>query len=327
MFFSDSSRNSSTATAAPEREPVAYTWFKMPEINRATHREIGRSGAGWTFETICRLIHHIGRVGRPGPKKAARELGRLGVGLQAIADEAGISVAKVRRDLVKLVEIGVVAVSRRNVTYVADPATGRITENRTGRSMPVTVFLTVGPEHLRTKAGEDRPARNQAKLAPPTPTNLEGPGLHDRDHSGGAIQRERNTERTPTGDADGIGTPTAGPEAGLRAGRGTATAEPPATPKGPQIASESLAARTSQDDTTEAGLPESIGQRLSRPAGPKPRQPRASRQDDAPGPQAWVGDNDDRFRATIERERRAQEQRDAEDAAWRREREAGEAAA
>lgn len=199
--------------------PAEYPWFKMPDLNRATHRRLGKLGAGWTFETIRRLVHHVGRVGRPKAKKAARELGRLGVGLQAIADEAGVSVAKVRRDLVKLVEIGLVVVSRRNVTFEADPATGKIRENRTGRSMPVVVFLTIGPEHCRTKAGQERPAANPTKMAPANPATVIGPGMHDRDHSGGAIQREEITERTPVGDAVGIGTPPAVPGGRLPAAK------------------------------------------------------------------------------------------------------------
>jgi hypothetical protein len=183
---SDVSR--ATTAAAWKKDTYAYCFIRtMPDLNRSTHRLLGQSGAGWTFETICRLVHHVGRVGKPQAKQAAKDLGRLGVGLQAIADEAGISVAKVRRDLIKLVDLGLVAVSRRNVQFQADPATGRIKENRTGRSLPVIVFLTVGPEHCRTKPGQDQPAS--------TPAKLEGGGAPDRDHSGGAIQRDRNTER------------------------------------------------------------------------------------------------------------------------------------
>jgi len=290
----DVSESPATAT---EGEPACYHWFKMPDLNRATHRRLGQSGAGWTFETICRLVHHVGRVGRPQARKAARDLGRLGVGLQAIADEGGISVAKVRRDLVKLVDLGLVAVSRRNVTFTVDPATGKIVENRTGRSLPVTVFLTIGPEHCRTKASQDRPAANPSKMAPSNPAILEGPGLHDRDHFGGAIQREENTKRRPDGDAVGIGTPPAEPGAGLAAGE-----EP-----GTQATASASISRQKDDD----GLPVRIG-RISVPAAKEPSRPRRRTGSQFPEDhgievRVWQGaDEEARIRMLADMERRRQ---------------------
>jgi hypothetical protein len=283
-------------------QAVSFHWFKMPELSRATHRLLGKSGAGWTFETICRLLHHVGRVGRPQAKQAAKDLGRLGVGLQAIADEAGVSVAKVRRDLVKLVDLGLVAVSRRNVTFSTDPATGKIVENRTGRSLPVTVFLSVGPEHCRTKAGQDRPG-NPVKTASPHPVTVDGPGLHDRDHSGGAIQRERNTKRTPVGLAAGVGQPQAAQEAGLAAGKA------------------GQAGDTVRQDAKHDDLPPAIG-RICRPAGkaacakPKGQRPLP---EDHREPLAFAGKAADAFAATQKRLAAEQAAREAEDARWRQE--------
>lgn len=272
---------SQVSDSTAERESTSYHWFKMPDLNRATHRRLGQSGAGWTFETICRLVHHVGRVGRPQARKAAKELGRLGVGLQAIADEAGVSVAKVRRDLVHLVDLGLVAAIRRNVEFKLDPATGKIIENRKGRSLPVVVMLNVGPEHLRQKAGQAEPAANPPRMAPSNPVTVAGPGVHDRDHSGGAIQRDRNTKRTPAGDAVGIGTPPAGQEAGLPAGEAGGH---PAAKAGQER--EIIPVDAAGDD-----LPPSVG-RISRPAA-KAAPPRQSgRQrfpEDRREPQTWSG--------------------------------------
>lgn len=297
---------SQTPTTAAEGEH-RYPWIRtMPDLNRATHRSLGKSGAGWTFETICRLVHHVGRVGRPQARKAARDLGRLGVGLQAIADEAGVSVAKVRRDLVKLVDLGLVAVSRRNVTFTVDPASGKIVENRTGRSLPVTVFLTIGPEHCRTKAGQAR-AANPATVAPSNPAILEGQGMHDRDHLGGAIQRDCETERTPDGLAAGVGRPQASGEAGLAAGDELATREPASAGIGRENASQSRlpAAKAPGLTAGKAGheggavrvdaehddLPQPVG-RICRPAG-KPAAPRQAGKKSFPEdhrePNVWSG--------------------------------------
>lgn len=298
----------------------AYHWFKMPDLNRSTHRRLGQrsrsnpdgTGAGWTFQTICRLVHHVGRVGRGTSKKAAREAGRLGVGLQAIADEAGISVAKVRRDLIRLVDLGLVAVTRRNVTFKADPATGKIVENRTGRSLPVVVFLTIGPEHLRTKEGQDRPAANPSKMAPASPSNLEGQAVPDRDHLGGGIQREKKTERRPDGDAVGIGTPPAIEAAGLTAGQGTATTETSRPATGRPEASQGRHDRQPAIEATD-GLPPRIGQACL-PAGKAPRHRPASGRpfpEDHREPNAWTGPDEEarrRMLARMEEQRR----RDAE---------------
>jgi hypothetical protein len=313
-------------TTATEGERASYHWFKMPDLNRATHRRLGQCGAGWTFETICRLVHHVGRVGRPKAKKAAREFGRLGVGLHAIADEAGISVAKARRDLVKLVDLGLVAVSRRNVTFHIDPATGKIVENRTGRSLPVTVFLTVAPEHCRTKAGQDRQAASPTKMAPSSPAILEGPGLPDRDHFGGGIQRERNSERRPNGGAVSTGTPPAEPGAGLPAGEEPGTREQAATACGlPEASQRRLpAAKAAGHSAGQAGqemvtvrmdadhddLPPAVG-RISRPAGKAPSPPRRHErqlpEDHGIEHRAWQGAAEEsRLRMLAEMERRRQ---------------------
>lgn len=298
-MFAAISQASAAADAASEAVQATYHWFKMPDLNRDTHRRLGQSGAGWTFETIRRLTHHVGRVGRPKAKKAARDLGRLGVGLQAIADEAGHSVAKVRRDLVKLVDLGLVAVVRRNVTFKANVATGRIEENRTGRSLPVVVYLTIGPEHLRTKAGHDR-AANPSNPAPANPATVEGQAMPDRDHLGGGIQRESQSERTPDGDAVGIGTPPASQGAGLTAGGNPASTAPATTVIGRPTASQAV-----REDDGHDGLPPRIG---SLPAGKAPRQERRQRfTEDQRDPNVWDGHAEEcrrRMMAELEERRR-----------------------
>lgn len=296
MVFAVSAVVSQTPTTAAEGELASYHWFKMPDLNRATHRRLGQTGAGWTFETICRLVHHVGRVGRPQARKAARDLGRLGVGLQSIADEAGVSVAKVRRDLVKLVDLGLVAVSRRNVTFTVDPASGKIVENRTGRSLPVTVFLTIGPEHGRTKAGQDRSA-NPAKAAPANPVTVEGSTVPDRDHPGGAIQRDCETERTPDGRACGLGRPQASQEAGLAAGEQPGGLAAASAVIGRQTASQSVRQsagqagqerRVARVDDEHDELPPRIG---SLPARKKARRKAGKKSftEDHREPNVWGG--------------------------------------
>jgi hypothetical protein len=210
----------SRPAAALTPAPTGYPWVKgLPDLNRQTTRLIGESGAGWTFTTICSLLHHIGRVGRPRARHEAKERQRLSVGLAAVADTAGLSIGKVRRDCTKLAKLGLIVTIRPNVTMERDLETGRLKENRTGRSKATVIVLTVCQEHLRQKAS---PPIGQAvsppRMAPSSPTRLGGLPAHDSVHPGGAIQRDRNTKRTPDGLAVGIGQPQAEGEAGLPAG-------------------------------------------------------------------------------------------------------------
>jgi hypothetical protein len=210
----------SRTPAALTPAPTGYPWIKgLPDLNRQTTRLIGESGAGWTFTTICRLLHHIGRIGRPRARQEAKERQRLSVGLAAVAEEAGLSIGKVRRDCTKLAKLGLIVTIRPNVTMERDLETGRLKENRTGRSKATVIVLTVCQEHLRQKASPPvGQAVSPTRMAPSSPTRLGGLPAHDSVHPGGAIQRDRNTKRTPDGLAVGIGQPQAEGEAGLPAG-------------------------------------------------------------------------------------------------------------
>lgn len=190
---------------------TGWYYVQVPDLNTATHRLIGKAKAGWTFETICRLIHHVGRVGTAKAKRAAKADQQLGVGLAAIADESGQSLNKVRRDCAALADMGLIVVTHPNVVMIRD-ADGRLTENRTGRSKATVIHLTITQDHLR------QPAASRSRLA--------GQAAANSVHPGTAIQTNLNTERTPDGDAVGIGTPPAAQDAGLPAGEAPASILP-----------------------------------------------------------------------------------------------------
>lgn len=216
---------------------TGWYYVQVPDLNTATHRLIGKAKAGWTFETICRLIHHIGRVGTTKAKRAAKADQQLCVGLAAIADESGQSLNKVRRDCDALAELGLIVVTHPNVVMVRD-AEGRLTENRTGRSKATVIHLTITQDHLR------QPAASRSRLA--------GQAAANSVHPGTAIQRDLNTERTPDGGADSVGTPPAA-EAGLTAGEAPASILPvnagrdePAMPAGRILPSQGTASPARQ---------------------------------------------------------------------------------
>ena len=208
------------------RQPASTTstgWHfsPVPDFSTATHRAIGQSGAGWTLETVCRLIHHVGRVGRPKARQAAKDDQRIGVGIGAVAHEAGLAENTVRRHLCRLEGLGLIVVVRPNVMHTRDDA-GRLIENRTGRSQAVVIYLNVGPEHLRQAAGQ----------AAASPSRMEGLPATDSVHSGRAIQRQEKTERRPDGQPAGIGRPPAAPEAAGTADDTDTTTDTTGTPDG-----------------------------------------------------------------------------------------------
>jgi hypothetical protein len=291
-------------SAASAASSVGYAWVKgLPDLNRQTRRRIGESGAGWTFTTICSLLHHVGRVGRPQARKAAREDQRLSVGLQAISDESGLSLGKVRRDVAKLAGIGVLAAMRPNVTLNRDPESGRITENRTGRSKATVVILTICQEHLRVKAAPPDRAASHPRMAPTSPPRMAGLAAPNSVHPGRAIQRDIHTKRTPDGRADGVGRPQAAPEAGLPAGEAGGHSAAEASQEGG--ASDFLRIVTA--DPESAGLPP--GRLL-----PQARQPQAARRppggQEAPTASSWTPAEQEAARRQQERLRREQEERD-----------------
>ncbi len=316
----------SRPAAALTPAPTGYPWVKgLPDLNRQTTRLIGESGAGWTFTTICSLLHHIGRVGRPRARHEAKERQRLSVGLAAVADTAGLSIGKVRRDCTKLAKLGLIVTIRPNVTMERDLETGRLKENRTGRSKATVIVLTVCQEHLRQKAS---PPVGQAvsppRMAPSSPTRLGGLPARDSVHPGGAIQRDRNTKRTPDGLAVGIGQPQAEGEAGLPAGPagGQEAAEEGRLPAAShEEGNVPLRIVVADDADEQAHLPPG---RLT-PQAAKPREPQrrtwsgqgGQEQPSAPPLASWSADEIAALRRARERLEAEQRERLEAEQRWR----------
>jgi len=211
----------SRSGAASGSTTTGWYYVQVPDLNTGTHRDIGKAKAGWTFTTICRLLHHVGRVGTPKARKAAKADQRLGVGLSAIANESGQSENKVRRDCRQLEALGLIVLTHPNVVMVRD-AEGKLKTNRVGRSKATVIHLTITQDHVRQTAA--KPSR----MAGLNPSRMEGLPVANSVHPGGAIQTDLNTKRTPDGDAAGVGTPPATGNAGLTAGEEAASIMPAA---------------------------------------------------------------------------------------------------
>jgi hypothetical protein len=177
--------------AAANRPSGRVRWFfKVPDLSDETVRQINRASAMGTFMAICRAIHDRGRRGTKA-EQAAADNGMIGIGIKGLGRNDGLDPKTVRRHVRRLVELGLVVVYRRGITDVADPATGRITANRIGRTPASLVYLTVTERHMRPAA-----AKAAAKVGGPKCTPSVG---QDRGHfAPPSTECSKETKETPT---------------------------------------------------------------------------------------------------------------------------------
>lgn len=188
--------------AAANRPAGRVRWFfKVPDLSDETAAAISRANAWPTFIGICRAIHDRGRRGTKA-EQAAADNGVIGVGIKGLARAAGVDPVTVRRQIRRLADLGLVVIHDRGVIEAADPATGRITTNRIGRTPTALVYLTVTEAHMRPAAAKAAAKVGGAKRTPSPRA--------DRVHCA-PPSKERTKEKRET-------PPTPPQEAGLPAG-------------------------------------------------------------------------------------------------------------
>jgi hypothetical protein len=193
-------------------------FFQVPDLSDETAAAISKANAWPTFIGICRAIHDRKRRGTDAERLAATN-GMIGLGIKGLARSSGLDPVTVRRQVRRLAELGLVVVHRRGITDVADPATGRITSNRIGRTPASLVYLTVTERHMRPaaakaaakvgdakrtpSAGLDRvqsalPSKDISKEPKETPTTPQDAGSTVGGHSAAKASQERRqaTEAT-----------------------------------------------------------------------------------------------------------------------------------
>jgi hypothetical protein len=276
---------------------TGWAFQRVPNLNRETRQAIGKAKAGWTFTTICTELGYACHKG-----KASWGEQRLGIGLRALARESGQEVRKVRRDCAALEKLGLVVVSRPKVLHVADPATGQIVTKARGRCQAALVYLTITEAALRPPKGQHG-TEGGTTVAPPRAAS--------KGHSGTTV-RDIQNQRTPDGDAAGIGTPPAGPGGRL------AAAEAPGLPAGE--AGGHSAAKASQEGSimpVDAGRDEPplpAGRIV--PAAPRRAAPARGRERHPEDSRPWDQASLDAVERTRRRLEAEAERRRQEDAAW-----------
>lgn len=188
--------------ASTTKARTGWAFQPLPNLNRETRQRLGKSRAGWTFSVICTELGYAVHKGR-----ASWDQQRLGIGLKALARESGQGIGKIRRDVEHLAELGLVVIHRPNILHTTDPDTGRIVTKAKGRCEEALIYLTITESVLRPA----RVHRDTRVGITVTPTHASV-----RVH-GDTTVRELGNQRTPVGDADGIGTPPAVRDAGLPA--------------------------------------------------------------------------------------------------------------
>ena len=140
-------------------------FFKVPDLSDETACLISKANAWPTLIGICRAIHDRGRRGTDVERQAA-DNGMIGVGIKGLARSSGLDPVTVRRQVRRLAGLGLVVVHRRGITDVADPATGRITSNRIGRTPASLIYLTVTEAHMRPAAAKAAAKAGGARRTP-----------------------------------------------------------------------------------------------------------------------------------------------------------------
>jgi hypothetical protein len=263
---------------------TGWHFAPIPDLNRVTKHAISQHCAWPAFIGICMALRQEGRRGATSSiRQAAKDQQRVGIGLRELARDLGINVGTVRRQVGRLVEIGVIVRHRPNVEIRADLATGKIVSKAKGRCENTLIYLTILPKHLRPAKAVTGAKRTQ-------------PTVVLKVHNQPTFIESKN-QRVPDGQADGVGRPQPQEEGGhsaAKAGR------------------EEIPILPMDAGRDEPVMP--IGRVIGSPkTSPAPR--RTNRyQDDQRPPQVWVGPEEQARKAMQARLAAEQAERDRRDA-------------
>lgn len=163
----------------------------VPDLSDEAVHTINAGKAMPAFIGILRALHHQGRKGRTEDIRADARLGRLTIGINALARGNGMTDAAIRRQLTYLQRVGIIRVHDGEREPERDPVTGRIVKGR-GRTPPKVIVMTLTRDLMRpSREGRQVTPSNPSQRPEETPTKRSQRG---RDH------RDRN--RPPSRDAN-----------------------------------------------------------------------------------------------------------------------------
>lgn len=276
-------------------------FVRFPDLSDETVRQINRASAMPTFVAINRAIHDRGRRGTKAEQAAAGN-DMIGIGIKGLGRNDGLDPKTVRRHVLRLAELGLVVVHRRGITDVADPATGRITANRIGRTPACLVYLTVTERHMRPAA-----AKAAAKVGGPKCTPSAGRDRGKFAPPSKEISKEKEETPTPPQDA---GSTVGGHSAAKASQEGR---------QGTEAAAGTLEPSSGQPDPVGNAKPPARSTRKQAPPLSRSNRSGSSWPDgvEAEPPTPWDGRDAERLAATRRRLDAERLERERQDAAVR----------
>lgn len=185
------SRPSAEGDSTPAHFLNGIYFVPVPDLSDEAVHTINAGRAMPAFLGILRALHNQGRRGRTEDIRADAVLGRLTIGINALARDNGMTDAAIRRQLTYLQRVGFIRVHDGEREPERDPVTGRIVKGR-GRTPPKVIVMTLTRDFMRpSREGRQVTPSKPSQRPDETPPN---PPLKGRDF------RDRN--RPPSRDAD-----------------------------------------------------------------------------------------------------------------------------
>jgi len=191
----------------------SFYWFRTPDISSETKKLINKNRCGVAWSEINASLRQQERTGSTA-EKAVALFGRLLCGIRQMAANAGVTHTTMRRQVRRLAVLGLIRIEEQLPTLRFDPATGRIISRIAGRRpKPTVIILTLNESHMRpSKPKKCDILEDRFESIGENSEDRFEPTSEDRFEPTSESSKNLITEQPPSGDADGVSTPSAAAE-------------------------------------------------------------------------------------------------------------------
>jgi hypothetical protein len=229
---------STAENAAPQVRPEGdstkghflegFFFVAVPDVSDEAVHTINAGRAMPAFFGILRALRRQETKGRTEDARADARLGRLTIGINALARANGMTDAALRRQLVYLCRVGIIVMHTGERDPERDPETGRIVKGR-GRTPPKVIVMNLTRDLMRpTREPRQTPQKpSQRPEEIPSNQSLRGSSFRDRnrppskdaDLQRGLHPSDADRRRLPTGPGRPSAPPSPAREGGPAVGR------------------------------------------------------------------------------------------------------------
>lgn len=164
-----------------------FYFVRVPDISDDTAATIGAGRARDAWDGIFRALHREERrKDATEDIRADARLGRLSIGINALARAEGITDTAMRRQLRYLQRVGLIRIHAGERPIERDPDTGKIVRGE-GRTPPTVIVVTLTRAHMRPSRPTSQEGRqvtpqkpSQGRQGTPSKRSLKGKDLRDR---------------------------------------------------------------------------------------------------------------------------------------------------